>query len=123
MKIKPRTFLLSGYYCDTIAENFDLSKLQRLTLESTNEIRFLKRHGKHLVNLRVLKIDFQTELYFSEFLNLQLEKKLPKASKLAKLTLSFNSLKVNMPTPLSDIITSIKAKKTIYKLPYSLENH
>ena len=46
----------------------------------------------------------------------------PSSVKLDKLELWFNSLKVTIPTPLTDILQSIQSKKTVYKFPFSLDN-
>ena len=63
-----------------------------------------------------------TSLHLNEFLGQKIEKNFPSGTKLDKLELWFNSLKVTIPTPLTDLLKSISSKKTVYKFPFSLDN-
>ena len=63
-----------------------------------------------------------TSLHLNELLAQKIEKMFPSSVKLDKLELWFNSLKVTIPTPLTDILQSISSKKTVYKFPFSLDN-
>ena len=95
---------ISGQYNDLLVKNLDLTKIVRLVLWNTEEIQFLANHGKRLKSLRYCKIDFMKSLFLNEFLTLRLDRILPTSVKLDKLELYFNSLKVSIPTPLSDIL-------------------